>query len=137
MFRRRTLVMPSPPTTTKHHPSAANEDQLLIKTLLSQTREKTLLGFLNKEFTSIGKDHASRLVKELGKGFDPTMSPKDVSETQATRIQQLLSYARFTVPSGDCLSPAGEYNLRLGIMKELVRAFPTQHIPPLRLPIPD
>jgi DNA topoisomerase-6 subunit B len=119
MFRRRTLVMPSPPTTTKHHPSAANEDQLLIKTLLSQTREKTLLGFLNKEFTSIGKDHASRLVKELGKGFDPTMSPKDVSETQATRIQQLLSYARFTDPSGDCLSPAGEYNLRLGIMKEL------------------
>ena len=119
MFRRRTLVMPSPPLTTKHHPSAANEDQLLIKTLLSQTKEKTLQNFLHKEFTSIGKEHAGRLVNELGKGFDAQMSPKEVTETQATRIQQLLSYARFTDPFGDCLSPAGEYNLRLGIMKEL------------------
>jgi DNA topoisomerase VI subunit B len=56
MFRRRTLVMPSPPLTTKHHPSAANEDQLLVKTLLSQTKEKTLVNFLHKEFTSIGKE---------------------------------------------------------------------------------
>ena len=119
MFRRRTLVMPSPPLTTKHHPSAANEDQLLVKTLLSQTKEKTLVNFLHKEFTSIGKEHAARLVAELGKGFEPTTAPRDVTETQATRVQQLLSYARFADPSGDCLSPAGEYNLRLGIMKEL------------------
>lgn len=119
MFRRRTLVMPSPPLTTKHHPSAANEDQLLVKTLLSQTKEKTLVNFLHKEFTSIGKEHATRLVAELGKGFDPNQAPRDVTETQATRVQQLLSYARFADPSGDCLSPAGEYNLRLGIMKEL------------------
>jgi DNA topoisomerase VI B subunit len=119
MFRRRTSVMPAPPSTTKHHPSAANEDQLLIKTLLSQTKEKTLQNFFYKEFTSIAKEHAGRLVAELGKGFDPSMSPRDVTETQATRIQQLLSYARFADPSGDCLSPAGEYNLRLGIMKEL------------------
>ena len=33
-FRRRTEVMPAPPTTTKHHPSAAKENQLLIKDLL-------------------------------------------------------------------------------------------------------
>ena len=118
-FRRRTEVMPAPPTTTKHHPSAANEDQLLVKTLLSQTKEKTLAGFLAKEFTNISREHASRLVAELGKGFDAQMSPKEVTETQATRVQQLLSYARFADPSGDCLSPAGEYNLRLGIMKEL------------------
>jgi DNA topoisomerase-6 subunit B len=30
--------MPAPPTTTKHHPSAAKENQLLIKDLLSQTK---------------------------------------------------------------------------------------------------
>jgi len=114
LFRRRTEVMPSPPTTTKHHPSAAKENQLLIKDLLSSTREKTLQGFLHKEFTSINREHAGRLVVELGKGFDAGMAPRDVSETQGTRIQQLLSYARFAEPDGGCLSPAGEYNLRLG-----------------------
>ena len=118
-FRRRTEVMPAPPTTTKHHPSAAKENQLLIKDLLSQTKEKTLQNFLHKEFTSINKDHAGRLVEELGKGFETGMSPREVTDTQATRIQQLLSYARFSDPDGACLSPAGEYNLRLGIMKEL------------------
>jgi hypothetical protein len=40
-----------------------------------------------------------------------------LSSCQGTRIQQLLSSARFTSPDGACLSPAGEYNLRLGIMK--------------------
>ena len=130
MFRRRTEVMPAPPTTTKHHPSAANEDQLLIKTLLAQTKEKTLQAFLHKEFTSINREHAGRLVAELGKGFDPGMSPKEVTETQATRIQQLLSYARFADPSGDCLSPAGEYNLRLGIMKELAPDWIASYVGP-------
>ena len=111
--------MPALPSVTKHHPTAAKENMLLIKDLLAQTLEKTLLNFLHKEFTCIGKEHATRLVAELGKGFDQTTNPRDVSETQATRVQQLLSYARFADPSGDCLSPAGEYNLRLGIMKEL------------------
>jgi hypothetical protein len=40
--------MPSPPTTTKHHPSAANGNQQLVKDLLLQTKEKTLKAFLNK-----------------------------------------------------------------------------------------
>ena len=119
VFRRRTEVMPTLPTTTKHHPSAAKENQLLIKDLLSNTREKTLQNFLQKEFTCIDKAHAGRLIAELGKGFDAQMPPKEVTDTQGTRIQQLLSSARFADPDGGCLSPAGEYNLRLGIMKEL------------------
>jgi len=34
-------------------------------------------------------------------------------------LHRLLAAAKFEPPSGDCLSPAGEYNLRLGVMKEL------------------
>ena len=127
-FRRRTEVMPAPPTVTKHHPSVAKENQLLIKDLLSQTREKTLQAFLHKEFTSISKDHAGRLVAELGKGFEPSMSPKEVTETQATRVHQLLADAKFADPDGGCLSPAGEYNLRLGVMKELAPDWIASHV---------
>ena len=45
--------MPPLPRATKYHPSAAKENQLLVKELLSNTREKTLSGFFNKEFTCI------------------------------------------------------------------------------------
>jgi hypothetical protein len=38
---------------------------------------------------------------------------------QVVRLHQLLHEARFDEPKGDHLSPAGEYNLRLGVMKEL------------------
>jgi len=119
VFRRRTDIMPALPTVTKHHPSAAKENMLLIKDLLAQTREKSLLMFLHREFTCINKDLSARLIQELGYGFDPDMHPSEVSDKQATRIQQLLAEARFDDPDGACLSPAGEYNLRLGIMKEL------------------
>lgn len=119
LFRRRTDIMPALPTVTKHHPTAAKENMLLIKDLLSQTREKTLLNFLHKEFTCISKDLSARLIQELGYGFDTDMHPSEISDKQATRMQQLLADARFDDPDGSCLSPAGEYNLRLGIMKEL------------------
>ena len=35
------------------------------------------------------------------------------------QVTRLLAQADIPPPRGDCLSPAGEYNLRLGIMKEL------------------
>tara|TARA_B100000405_G_C16688957_1_gene412176 strand:+ start:8 stop:1255 length:1248 start_codon:yes stop_codon:yes gene_type:complete len=119
VFRRRTDIMPALPSVTKHHPTAAKENMLLIKDLLAQTREKTLLNFLHKEFTCISKDLSARLIQELGYGFETDMHPSEVTDKQATRIQQLLADARFDDPNGSCLSPAGEYNLRLGIMKEL------------------
>ena len=41
------------------------------------------------------------------------------SVAQVVRLHQLLHEARFSDPNGNHLSPAGEYNLRLGVMKEL------------------
>ena len=39
---------------------------------------------------------------------------------QITRLTQILREVKlFRAPDGSCLSPAGEYNLRLGILKEL------------------
>lgn len=38
---------------------------------------------------------------------------------QVHQLARLLSEAQFEPPPAGCLSPAGEYNLRLGILKEL------------------
>ena len=52
-----------------------------------------------------------------GKGID--ISPKQMTDTQLLRLHQFMQQVRFADPDGKDLSPAGEYNLRLGVMKEL------------------
>ncbi|XP_072995567.1 DNA topoisomerase 6 subunit B [Typha latifolia] len=116
-FARRTDVMPPVPPETKHHPSAV--DLLLIKRLITETSKKNLLQFLQHEFVNIRKSYAERLIGEMGPDFSPKMSVKSLTSQQIVRIHQLFRQAKFDDPSGDCLSPAGEYNLRLGIIKEL------------------
>jgi len=43
---------------------------------------------------------------------------ENVDDRDVDSITQVLKSEKFHDPSGKCLSPAGEYNLRLGIMKE-------------------
>ncbi|MCO5583878.1 hypothetical protein L7F22_037793 [Adiantum nelumboides] len=116
-FRRRTDVMPPPPDETKYHPSAV--DLLLIKRLISETSKQNLVQFLQHDFTSISKAYAERLIGEMGSEFSPKTLVKSLTDQQIVRIHQLFRQAKFDEPSGECLSPAGEYNLRLGIIKEL------------------
>ncbi|KAF2311970.1 hypothetical protein GH714_027637 [Hevea brasiliensis] len=116
-FARRTDVMPPVPLETKHHPSSV--DLLLIKRLIAETSKQNLLQFLQHEFVNIGKAHAERLIGEMGPEFSPKMPIKSLTDQQIVRIHQLFRQAKFDDPTGDCLSPAGEYNLRLGIIKEL------------------
>lgn len=116
-FARRTDVMPPVPLETKHHPSSV--DLLLIKRLITETSKQNLLQFLQHEFVNIPKSYAERLIGEMGPEFSPKMAAKSLTSQQIVRIHQLFRQAKFDDPSGDCLSPAGEYNLRLGIIKEL------------------
>lgn len=116
-FARRTDVMPPVPLETKHHPSSV--DLLLIKRLITETSKQNLLQFLQHEFVNISKAHAERLIGEMGPEFQPKMLIKSLTDQQIVRIHQLFRQAKFEDPVGDCLSPAGEYNLRLGIIKEL------------------
>ncbi|KAJ4755073.1 DNA topoisomerase 6 subunit B [Rhynchospora pubera] len=116
-FARRTNVMPPVPLETKYHPSAV--DLLLIKRLISETSKQNLQQFLQHEFVNISKSLAERLIGEMGPDFSPKLTVKSLTAQQIVRIQQLFRQAKFDDPSGDCLSPAGEYNLRLGIIKEL------------------
>ncbi|XWS28256.1 hypothetical protein CRYUN_Cryun25bG0050900 [Craigia yunnanensis] len=116
-FARRTDVMPPVPAETKHHPSSV--DILLIKRLIAETSKQNLMQFLQHEFVNIGKSLAERLIGEMGPEFSPKMAVKSLTDQQIVCIHQLFRQAKFDDPSGDCLSPAGEYNLRLGIIKEL------------------
>eukprot|EP00899_Mesostigma_viride_P011865 jgi/Mesvir1/2067/Mv02321-RA.2 len=116
-FARRTDIMPPVPVAAKHHPSAVN--LMLLKRLAAETTSKTLLQLLTRDLDCIKKDLALRLISEMGPEFSPDADPKTLSDNQLVRMHQLFRQAKFPDPDGSCLSPAGEYNLRLGIMKEM------------------
>ena len=107
--------MPPPPEATKHHPSSV--DLELVKRLIESTKYSKLSTFLCKEFDCVSKSLAERISDELGSGG--FMDPSDLEVHDILRLHQLLHEVRFPDPGGHHLSPAGEYNLRLGGMKEL------------------
>jgi len=114
-YARRSDEMPQEPATINHHPSSVNVE--LLKQLLYSTKHKLLKQFLSKDLSNIDGPLAGRLLTELRLPADCEAASLD--DKQATRLAQLLKEAKFQDPSGDCLSPVGEYNMRLGIIKEL------------------
>lgn len=117
-YARRSEQMPPPAQEVKHHPSSVNH--LIIQQLLKRTKAKSLLAFLSAELACVTRPLAARIVKELGSGFTEDMHPDKVDANKTIRLTSMLkSVSIFKPPDGSCLSPAGEYNLRLGIMKEL------------------
>ncbi|KAK4534499.1 hypothetical protein CDCA_CDCA02G0524 [Cyanidium caldarium] len=117
-FARRSERVPPPPRQAKHHPSSVN--QLVLQQLLDAVDPKTsLIAFLTRELSSISRELAKKLVAEMGAPFRPDMRVSELDGNCIRKLCALLGQAHFPPPTGDCLSPAGEYNLRLGIMKEL------------------
>jgi DNA topoisomerase-6 subunit B len=115
-FDRRSDQVPTPPTTVKHHPSSVN--LVVVRQALSSVSPRTTLAkFLETEFSSISKTLAVRLVGELGGGLEAKMKVQDLTDKDIFRIDRLLRAASFPPPSGECLSPVGEYNIRLGVLK--------------------
>jgi DNA topoisomerase VI B subunit len=115
-YERRSERIPPPAQTIEYHPKSVN--QLTVKQLIDVMPPATRLSsFLNKKFQCISTKLAARLVQELG--YDPKIKLRDIGdEQQIHNITQLLRHGKFPDPSGKCLSPAGEYNLKLGILKE-------------------
>lgn len=116
-FARRSDQMPPAPTLMKHHPSSVNN--LLVEDLISKTKQRTLKAFLHNDFSCMTKSHAERLLTELGDAVDMDEDPKQLQKKQIHQLTQLLKEAKFAKPDSKCLSPAGEYNLSLGIRKEI------------------
>ena len=107
------------PQEIAYHPSSVNN--LLVQQLIDDTKSKTLLQFLTCDFSGVRKAVAQRVITELSVGdeeFHEKMNPKEIDVKQINRLCQILtSVKEFAAPDGKCLSPAGEYNMRLGIEK--------------------
>jgi len=117
-FARRSDKCPPPPKEVRHHPSSV--DNLVMESLIANSRPNlTLQKFLTTKLSCITTKLATRLIEELGPKFEYDCHVGDLTKKQIQQLTSLMREAKFPKPSGSCLSPAGEYNLRLGILKEL------------------
>ena len=103
------------------HPKSLNNitlsNLLQAKTGGSGGGNYTIEKFLTQDLSGITAPVASRITAALG------ISGKQAKALQPAHIAALIQLLRdekqIKPPSSQCLSPAGEYNMRLGVMKEL------------------
>lgn len=122
VWHRRSNQIPPLPMEVKHHPSSVND--LLVQQLMDQAKAKAstsnIVGFLTSQFQCIDRPLAVKIVNSMGGHFTPDMQTSTLTAQHVHSLTRRLATEKsIAAPSGDCLSPAGEYNLRLGIMKEL------------------
>ncbi|DAZ98391.1 TPA: hypothetical protein N0F65_000105, partial [Lagenidium giganteum] len=116
-YDRRSDQMPPLAQLVKHHPSALND--LLLKQLILTSKHDELLKFVCNDLSNIDTTLAQRVFAELGSPFAADMPIRSLTTKQIHQLVQFFKQVHFKAPDGKWLSPAGEYNLRLGIMKEL------------------
>ena len=124
-FNRRSDQMPSAAIEILPHPKSLNNitlsNLLQMKTLTttssSSTITTTIEHFLMKRLSGISSSIASRITSTLN---ITNQAPHALTSSQVAALIQLLrDDEHIKPPSAKCLSPAGEYNMRLGVVKEL------------------
>lgn len=112
VLERATTMMPKPPREARPHPQGV--DLEMVRMMLSSTRRKSLLEFLNGEFQGIGEVTARNVLERAGLRGD--RSPRRLSQEEIERLTTALkSYDGFRRPSADHLSPIGEEILKIGL----------------------
>jgi DNA topoisomerase-6 subunit B len=120
-YERCTAALPPRPSEIKPHPRGV-ELGLLIQ-MLSHTRSRTLMQFLEREFSRVGSKTARAIVKQAGKGLTARSSPRRIAHMQAAALYQAIRAVPVSAPRTDCLAPIGEQRLGEGLRKEVDAEF--------------
>ncbi|KAJ8600296.1 hypothetical protein CTAYLR_000707 [Chrysophaeum taylorii] len=118
-FEKRSEKIPIEPKRTGYHPSALNE--LLLSRLLERTTKTSLHDFLLKGGEIAGL--SSAVVEDVAREFPRLPSTPNA----VARLSRFLRDAKCKPPDASVLSPVGEYNLRLGITKEIKPSYVATH----------
>jgi Cys-rich repeat protein len=100
-YARRSDEMPPTPSYIKPHPASVHAE--LLQTLLRETKEKTLVKFLAKDFSCIDAKLAARLVDELR--LERETDASALEHKQVVQLAHLMRDAKFAAVPVDCLSP--------------------------------
>lgn len=111
--------MPPIAATVLPHAKSLNNITLLhlLRDFASSSSARTMDKFLTTAIAGLLPKTAAAITSSLGIG---SVSPDKLGASQVAALCQVLrDDPTIRPPSPQCLSPAGEYNLRLGVLKEL------------------
>lgn len=106
-----------PPIAQEIDPHPKSLNNITLSNLLQSSSASTIEKFLTSDLSGITTTVAARLTASLDITHKATrtLGPAHV----AALIQALRDEKQIKPPTATCLSPAGEYNMRLGVLKEL------------------
>jgi len=116
-YTRSTSELPPRPSEIKPHPRGV-ELGLLIQ-MLNSTRSRTLLQFLENEFSRVGRKTAREIVEHAGRRLTGRSLPKRIAHVQAQSLYRAIRKVPVSAPRTDCIVPIGEARLYEGMRKEI------------------
>ncbi len=116
-YQRSSTELPSRPAEIKPHPRGVELGRLIQ--MLNATRSRTLLQFLESEFSRVGKKTARAIVWHAGKPLSERSYPRRIAHVQARALYRAIKEVTVSAPRTDCLVPIGEHGLQEGLRKEI------------------
>jgi DNA topoisomerase-6 subunit B len=122
-FERSIEELPRRPTEIKPHPDGIELGRLIQ--MLSDTKNRTLLRFLEDEFSRVGRKTAKEIIRTAGAALTERSYPRRIAHAQAARLHRAIERTKVSAPPTDCIVPIGEERLLEGLHKELDADFYT------------
>jgi len=120
-YERSANELPARPVEIKPHPYGVELGRLIQ--MLSHTRSRTLLQFLENEFSRVGRKTAREIIHAAGKSLTERSYPKRIAHVEANALYQAIKRVPVSAPLTNCIVPIGETQLEAGLRKELDAAF--------------
>jgi DNA topoisomerase-6 subunit B len=115
--KRSSSELPPRPVNIKPHPRGIELGQLIQ--MLSNTESRTLLKFLENDFSRVGRKTARKIVRAAGQGLTERSYPKRIAHVQSQSLYRAIQGVPVSAPRADCIAPVGEMRLlegyRLGV----------------------
>jgi len=118
-FKRTVEELPKQPKEIKPHPYGVELGRL--RRMLSITKDKTIVMFLTREFSRVGRTSAEQICK-LAK-IEFSRKSYELAHEEVDRLHKAMQMVKLIAPPTDCLSPLGENLITEGLKKELSAEF--------------
>ncbi len=116
-YDRSSTVLPPRPQEIKPHPHGVELGRLIQ--MLGSTRSRTLLKFLEDEFSRVGRKTAQEIVRRAARNLTERSYPRHIAHAQASALYRAIQKVPVSAPRTDCLAPIGEALMEEGMRKEI------------------
>lgn len=117
VYERSVHHLPPTPCEIKPHPHGVELGRLIQ--MLSNTSCRSLLHFLESEFSRVGRKTARAILREADSSLSERSYPRRIAHAQASALYRAIQRVPVSAPRTDCLSPIGEERLAAGLQTQI------------------